>query len=210
MHLRAAAHDSFEPELLVEPAIELGRLTDQPEPFGGFVHGRPQFVNVERFGQIGVGPVLHGGDGRIDRTVAGQQNYLGVGQLFFRLAQNCQAVDVGHPQVGNDDVECVAFDERGPADARVGHRTLVSSQALQAVGHGLGMGFVVVDNQDTHRRTGVIQGFFGRGSHDTGGSEMVKRVPRDGSLATVILPPWASIIRLTVASPSPLPEGFVE
>ena len=79
--------DPFEAEFLIEPPAELGVLADQPDSRRGFVDGRPQFVDVERLGEIGVRPVLHGGDGGVDRPVAGEHDDLGIGQFFLGFAR---------------------------------------------------------------------------------------------------------------------------
>ena len=73
-----------------------------------------------------------------------QQDHFGAGELFFRFAEDGQAVDFVHPQIGDDDVERLALDECGAALAGGGDGAIVAG-LLEAVGDGLGVGLVVVD-----------------------------------------------------------------
>jgi len=62
-------------------------------------------------------------------------------------------------------------------------------------------GPLVVDDEDA--------GANGRGSAASG-SSMVNVSPLPGCCATSIRPPCPSIVRLTIASPRPVPFGFPE
>jgi len=57
----------------------------------------------------------------------------------------------------------------------------------------------------------ILAGFIGTYAHFWGvaGSLSVKVVPSPTLLSTVNEPPWASAIRLQIASPNPIPLGFV-
>ena len=110
----------------------------------------PQLVDVERLEQVVERPLLHGRDGRGDRAVAGDQDHLGVGQVVLGRAQNLQAVDVVHHQVGDDDVELLLRELLEPLGSR-GRRRAGKADPLQAVGHGQGVRLIVVDNQHAAR-----------------------------------------------------------
>jgi hypothetical protein len=49
--------------------------------------------------------------------VAGQQDDFGVGEFFFGLLKNSQAVDVVHFQIGDDDIEFLTLDQLNAATA---------------------------------------------------------------------------------------------
>ena len=74
-----------------------------------------------------------------------------VGQFLFALAQDLQPVDFVHFHVGDDDVEIVfAFDQRDAPLPGIGDRA-VAADALEALGDGLRVGLVVVDDQHADR-----------------------------------------------------------
>ncbi len=75
------------------------------------VHDRAQLADIERLGQIGRRAGLHGGDGRLDRAVAGEDDHLGVGQFALGLGQDLQPTDAFHDQVGDDDIERLFLDQ---------------------------------------------------------------------------------------------------
>ena len=118
----------------------------QPLRLRGLVGDRPQLADIQRLGQVRRGAGLHGGDGRLDRAVAGEDHDLGVGQLALGLGQDLQAADPIHDQVGDDDVEGLFLDQPQALAAAGGHDALVADP-LEALGHGVGVGFIVVDHQ---------------------------------------------------------------
>ena len=122
VHLGAGADDPLEAEFLVEPAVELGVAADQADAGRRFLDRRAQLADIERFGEVGVGAVLHGRDGRIDRAVPRDDDDFRVGQLLLGLGEDLQAVDFVHFHVGDDDVEVLAFDQRDAPLAGVGDR----------------------------------------------------------------------------------------
>ena len=68
------------------------------------------------------------------------------GWCFFGPGEDPQAVDVVHHQVGDDDVEVLFLDDAGAVAAGGGHAA-VEADPLQALGDGLGVGLIVVDDQ---------------------------------------------------------------
>ena len=161
VHQRRVADHPLEAEPLVELLLELDVRPRQPLRLRDLVGDRPQLVDVERLGQVGGGAGLHGGDGGLDRAVAGQDHDLGVGQLALGLGQDLQAADLVHDQVGDHDVEGLLLDQPEPLAAAGGDDALVAD-ALEALGDRLGVRLVVVDHQDADllvhrpaRRSGV-------------------------------------------------------
>ena len=63
---------------------------------------------VDRLGEVVGRPLLDGLDGGLHVAVAGDDDHLGVGAAPAGLAEDGQAVQVGHLQVGEDDVAVVA------------------------------------------------------------------------------------------------------
>ena len=156
LHLRGGADYPLKAEFFVEPAIELGIAADEPDARGGLLHGRPQLVDVERLGKVSVGPVLHGGDGRVDRAVPGDDDHFGVGQLLLALAKDLEAVDFVHLHVGDDDVEIVLALDQGNAARARGCDRAIAVDPLETFGDGLGVGLVVVDDQHAERNAGKV------------------------------------------------------
>ena len=64
--------------------------------------------------------------------------------------EDLQAVHVVHHQVGDDGVEVLFLDDPGAVAAGGGHAA-VETGPPQALGHGFGVGSVVVDDQDLDR-----------------------------------------------------------
>ena len=88
---------------------------------------------------------------------------LGVGHLLLGLVQDVEAADLVHHEVGQDDVEVLLLDEPEALAAAGGDHALVAD-AFEALGHGVGVGLVIVDDQDADRL------FHGDGSYALGRS----------------------------------------
>jgi len=152
VHGRRVADDALEAEPLVELALELGIGAGQALGLGALLDDGAQLVDIQGLGQVGRGPGLHGTDGRLDGEVlAGEDHDLGLGQLALGLGQDLQAADAVHDQVGQDDVEVLLLDQPQGIAAGGGHDALVAD-ALQALGHGLGVRLVIVNDQDADLR----------------------------------------------------------
>ena len=100
----------------------------------------PKLGEVERLEQVVERPLLHRLDGRGDRAVAGHEDHFGVGLVGLRPGEDAQAVDVVHHQIGDDDVEGRLLDQLRPFGAGGGHAA-VEAHPLEALGHGLGVGW---------------------------------------------------------------------
>ena len=196
------ADHALEPEFLVELLLEFDVGPGQSLLLRRLVDDRPKFADVERLGQVGGGAGLHRGDGRLDGAVAGEDDDLGVGQLALGLGQDFKAADVPHDQVADDDVERLLLDQPQPFSAAGGDDAFVAD-ARKAFGHGLGVGFVVVDHEDAnlliHRTARSLQlggkwlvARLGVGGHDGlggAGRRIENREPLSGTLSTSIDPP---------------------
>ena len=148
--------DALEAELLVELPLQLAVGAGQPQPLGRLVHDGPQLGHVHRLGQVVGGALLDGLHGRLHVAVAGDHHHLGVRRFLLRLAQNRQAVQVRHLQIGQDDVEFVLGDEPGAFRAAGGDGAFVADP-FEALGHGFGVERLVVDDQDFQAFAGLAR-----------------------------------------------------
>ena len=97
--------------------------------------------------------MLHGRHGGVDRAMTGDQDDFGVGEVVFGPAEDLHAINIVHHQVGNDNVVAPLLDLPRPLGAGGSDRTDVADP-FQALGHRLGVGFVVVDEDNLDwRRT---------------------------------------------------------
>ena len=118
VHPRAIADHALEAELLVELSAEVAVGPGELPPLAGLLDDGPHLGHVERLLQVVQRPELHRLDGRLHVAEAGHDHDLGVRLLRPGLANDGQAVDVAHPQVGEDDVELVAVDGGGTRPCR--------------------------------------------------------------------------------------------
>ena len=81
--------------------------------------------------------------------MAGQDHDLGVGKLALGLGQNLEPADTVHDQVGDHDVKDLLFDQSQTLFAAGGDHAVVAD-ALEALRHGRGVRFIVVDHQDAN------------------------------------------------------------
>ena len=85
-------------------------------------------------------------DGRLHVPEPGDDEHLGVRPGLAAPLDHRQPVEVGHPQVGEDDVEGVLVDLGGTGLAAGGHGAAMTS-ALQALGNRLGEVPIVVNEE---------------------------------------------------------------
>ncbi len=109
-------------------------------------------------------PGLHRLDGGLHVAVAGDDDDLGVGQFLAGLAEDGQAVQAVHLQIGEDDVGIVLLDHAGAGRAAGGDDALVAD-AFQALGHDLGMVGFIVDNEQLQAFARVFSGMLARSVH---------------------------------------------
>ena len=150
VHRETVADHPFVAEFLIETLAEFRVLAEQADSCGSFLHRVTQLSDVERLGEIRVNAMLSRRDGRLDGGVSRQQDDLGVGQFLLRLAEDFEAVQIVHHQVGDNDIVGLTFDQRRGPRTRVGHGAVVSD-ATQALGHSLCVSLIVVHDQDANR-----------------------------------------------------------
>ena len=78
--------------------------------------------------------------------MAGYQDHFGVGLFDLGVLEYAQPVDVVHHQVGDDQIEGRLLDHPCPGLARIGDLA-VKTDSFEALGHGLGVRGVVIDDQ---------------------------------------------------------------
>ncbi|GIW78682.1 MAG: hypothetical protein KatS3mg105_0489 [Gemmatales bacterium] len=147
-HLRAVADHPLETEFLIQLPFQFAVGPRQLEAFGSAIDHGSQFRHVDRFGQVVGCPLLDGLYRTLDIPVSGNEDDFGIGQLLFGFAQKLQAVQVLHFEVGQNDIEIFLLDELGPFEAAGGDNALVAD-ARQALGHGFGMKFLIVYDEDS-------------------------------------------------------------
>jgi hypothetical protein len=94
--------------------------------------------------------------------VPGENNDFCFGKLFLRLPKDHQSIYVLHLEVGDDDVEVVRLDLLDPFPARFGNRAF-AADALEALGHGMRMRLVIIDDQHADRDIGKVSFKVGSG-----------------------------------------------
>ena len=121
---------------------------------------RKDVLVAERLGDEVEGPELHRLDGHGNAAVGGHHDHFDVGQrALLDALEQLDAVDVGHLQVGHDDVEPLRF-ELAQGFGAVGRGDHLVALACQVVGQGDPLDLFVVDDQDSHGCTG--RGRLGR------------------------------------------------
>jgi hypothetical protein len=140
------------PELphLVDAGTERHHLARQRLGLGRTLDQEPHLVVVERLGQVVVGAALHGLHGGAHAAVGGHDDHRGVGRGLAQLGQRLEAVDPGHADVEERQVERLGrgAGQRGGAVLDHGHRVpgLAQEPLEQPADGGL-----VVGHQDPGR-----------------------------------------------------------
>ncbi len=156
VHGWGIADNPFEAELLIELLAKFDIGSAESMAFGRFADDGPEFVDVEGFGEVGVGPLLHGGDGGLDGAMPGDDDHLRLGEFLLGFSEDFQTVGSSHHQVGEDDIELLAFDSAKCFLTVGGDGTLVS-RPFETVADRVGMSRLVVDDQ-------YLDFLFGHGS----------------------------------------------
>ena len=146
VHLRAVADHPLEAKFFVKLTFQLPVGLGQPQALGRLVHHGAKLTHVERLGEVIGSALLDRLHGRLDIAVAGDDHDLGAGIGLLGLAKNGQAVHVRHAQIGEDDVEIVLVDPGRPRLAAGDDGALVAD-ALQALGHRLGVRLFIIDDE---------------------------------------------------------------
>ena len=137
-----------------------------------------QFGQVEGFGQVVVGALLHGGDRRLHAAVGGQEQRLQVGLPHLEPLQQLQAIHAWHVQVEHGHVKAgVGRDPQGLLAARGGVHG--HPLALEAADQGATHLLVVVHDQEADRRAWGVVG-HGFGGSFSKGAAVRRSVARGG------------------------------
>jgi len=100
LDIRPLQHDS----LRALAPLQLGILQAQAPQLERTLNHRQDYVELEGFQDVVIGANLHGGNGSVDRAVAGHHDS---GQLRVDLARRLQqldAVELGHHEIGQQQV----------------------------------------------------------------------------------------------------------
>jgi hypothetical protein len=149
MHQRAGADDAFEAEAFVELPLEFLVGLREAMALGVLIDDGPQFIDIDRLGEVSRRPALHGCDSSFDVAMPGDQHHFGIGQFHFGFAEDGQAIDPFHAKVGDDDVKVFILDLLQAFLAAGGDGAVVAD-ARQAFRHRLGMHFLIVNNENTN------------------------------------------------------------
>ena len=178
-------------------ALALLAAVAQPAALERARHQQAQLVGpLDRLLEVVERAELHRLDRGLDRAVRGQHDDLDLGLLGARASHERHAVEAGHLEIGDDDVEALGFEpaDRGGAVGRLLH---VVTVRLQRLGQERADALVVVDHQDAGHRS-AAQGITTRNS-----------APPSGCVCAVTAPPCSSTMRRATARPSPVPWARV-
>ncbi len=147
---------------------------------------------------------------RFDVAVARNHNDLRVHLTFPHPRQRGQPVHTGQPDVEDDHVKSLpgqTFKTRLSALDGLDTIAFVTKHTAKCAPHP---GLVVHDQNRRHCSDGKGHAVAAPTVLPSQGSSITKRVPRGALLVTSMLPPCSTTIRLTMASPRPLPRLLVE
>ena len=155
---------------LLEAGLERGDLLGQALRHERTLGQEERLVEVEGLGKIIVGALLHGLDGRLDGTVGGHDDDLGVGALGADVPEEREAVHARHAYVEQNEVEGLRFRFAKGARAVLDRGDLVAGPAEALLEHPAETVFVVGDEDAS----------FSHGCHSTVGLSGFARLGRRG------------------------------
>src|SRR5262245_36916402 len=204
-HGRALRHHVTEGEaLLVAPdgaAVGGLELLELDGPADDQQHLR----HLEGLDQVVLRPQAHRLHRGLDGAVGRHHHHGKVGVLCLELAQQGDAVHAGQAPVREHQIHVLGLEGFESLLAALHRHHLVAAQPEGAVERPEEY-FVVVDQeQPPFHDPPPAKGC----AIPTAGSEMRTRVPWPGELSSMMSPLWRSTIFLTMAMPSPVPEGLV-
>jgi hypothetical protein len=103
LELGRLADDVGQPEALADAFAQGRRLAHEAALLEDLVEDDDDGVHVERLDEVVLGAGSHGFDGGVDGGERGHDDEFGVAAGFTGLAQEPQAVEAGHADVGEDD-----------------------------------------------------------------------------------------------------------
>jgi hypothetical protein len=120
--LRAAPDEILEPPLPMQLTLEREVLLLKPATLEGVGDRDLQLVELERLGDVVVGPELHGLHGGLRRGVGRDDQDHRPRRVLLGRLEDREAVELAHPEIGHHEIEGLRLE---PFDRR-----------LTAVGHG--------------------------------------------------------------------------
>jgi len=135
---------TFEP---IEPLLQGAVLVCKFAFFGHAVEHGFQGLQLAGFREIVERAVAQGGDGRVERRLAGEHDGLGVGRELFGFGDHADAVHAGHVEIDEDAVVGVAF-QGGHGGEAVGANGHFVPHARQLEAHQLLERLFVVGEQE--------------------------------------------------------------
>ena len=97
-------------EALLDLRAQAAILLPQAAVLERALDGQADLAQLERLGQIVVGALAHGLDGRLQAAEGRHEDHAGAGLALLGRAQEGQAVDLVHHEVGEDHVDLLALD----------------------------------------------------------------------------------------------------
>ena len=131
-HGGAAPDDVLEAERLLELLAEVAVLESQLALAQRAVDGDAELVGGEGLGQVVEGPLLHGADGRLDAGERGDDDHRQVRVDAMSPAQQLQALDARHLEIGQQYGGALRFDERERLPGHGGRHALMAGEAEQS------------------------------------------------------------------------------
>ena len=165
LHRRVPAHQRAELPDLLEAGAERGHLLGEAARGEGPLRQQQRLVEIEGLGQVVVGAVLHGGNRRLHRAVGGHDHDLRVRPAGAHLLEQRQAVDAGHADIEEDQVERPALDLPEGRGAVLDRGDLVA-RAAEALLEDPAQAVLVVGDQDAasiHSQSVVVEDIAQRG-----------------------------------------------
>src|SRR5215471_51277 len=147
LHRRARTQDGPEAAALPELPAQESYLSLDLTPLYGLVEQHPEAPWIHRLGQVVIGALAHGGDGRLYRRVTGQKDDYRIRVHFVERLHERDAIQGRHHQISDDDrgaegrslLECIlAID---------GLLDFVAPTCQQVRQSGAG-GFVIIGDQN--------------------------------------------------------------
>jgi hypothetical protein len=155
-HDRAPPDDVLEPERLLELLAKVSILALQGAMPERAVDGDAELLAREGLGQVVEGALLHGTDRGLDAGESGDDDDRKVRVDLMGPPQELEAFDVGHLQIGEEDVRALRFDKRQGLVCGGGGQALMTGEGEEPcrILHHLGL---VVDDEQLSRHAPIIR-----------------------------------------------------
>ena len=115
--------------------------------FHSSFHGKTQLIKIQRFGQVIIGPLLQGLDGRFDGGIS-RHDYHGYRRIkLFDLSQGFQTGDLDHPDIHQNQVKRFFMDPGDRRTAVLRFSNGIAPAGQQSFEHGA-VGQVIIHHQN--------------------------------------------------------------